>query len=159
MRSNAFFIHKGSARVFYLRDGKEYTFSFSFEDEFIALPKFLLEKPDTITTIEFLEPSQVYVIPYIKDYESIKEMTRKNIVDIAVFITTLLIEHTNRLEERLLLFQNASASDRFKWLIKRYPKILERASITQIASFLGVTKETLYRIRSNKYSPLATTTK
>lgn len=31
------------------------------------------------------------------------------------------------------------------------PRLLQTATITQIASFLGLTKETLYRIRHNNY--------
>ena len=37
------------------------------------------------------------------------------------------------------------------WLTSRYPRLLHVATITQIASYLGVTKETLYRIRNNNY--------
>ncbi len=153
MRTNAFFIQKGSARVYYIRKGREYTFSFSFEDEFGTHSLFLLNRSDTFTSIEFLEPSQVYIIPHLDISDSMEEYARGNLSEIMAFVTSILVEHTNRLEERLLLLQTASATERYRWLITRYPKILERATITQIASFLGVTKETLYRIRNNKYNP------
>lgn len=47
--------------------------------------------------------------------------------------------------------QTLNATQRYRWLINRYPRILESATTTQIASYLGLTKETLYRIRNNKY--------
>lgn len=49
------------------------------------------------------------------------------------------------------MLQNTSARERYQWVVDRYPRLLERSTVTQIASFLGVTKETLYRIRAGKY--------
>ena len=39
---------------------------------------------------------------------------------------------------------------RYKALLKDTPEILQRISLTDIASFLGVSRETLSRIRANK---------
>ena len=62
-----------------------------------------------------------------------------------------MMAHVKYLEERVMLLQTASAPERYRWMEKRYPRVIERATMTQVASFLGITKETLYRIRSNKY--------
>ena len=35
---NHFFIVKGVARTYYIENGKEYNYSFSFDDEFIMIP-------------------------------------------------------------------------------------------------------------------------
>lgn len=161
MRNNAFFIQRGSARVFYLRDGKEYTFSFSFENEFVALPLFITSSTDYPAYIQFLEPSQVYILPHFHsdpdtvnpEQKEIKNALRESTAEILTFVTTMMIEQTRQLEERVILLQNASAVEKYRWLLQRYPKVVERATATQIASFLGITKETLYRIRGNKYSP------
>ena len=61
-------------------------------------------------------------------------------------------QHVLALEERLDALQTMSAEERYRWALKRYPRITECATLTQIASFLGVTKETLYRIKSGKYN-------
>jgi CRP-like cAMP-binding protein len=43
-----------------------------------------------------------------------------------------------------------SAEERYKALIKEYPSIQQRTSLGHIASYLGITQETLSRIRSSK---------
>jgi hypothetical protein len=55
------------------------------------------------------------------------------------------------LEERITVLQHYSARERYLWALERYPRLTECATVTQIASFLGLTKETLYRIRSDNY--------
>jgi CRP-like cAMP-binding protein len=43
-----------------------------------------------------------------------------------------------------------NSQERYKALIKDSPEILQRVSLTDIASFLGVSRETLSRIRAKK---------
>ncbi len=151
IRMYVFFIVKGSARVFYLRGSKERTFSFALDDEFVMLSRTLMDRPYSQMTIEFLEPTEVIFIPLSDMRTLMREMAVSHIAEISTVVMTALHELTLVLEERLLMFQSASAVERYNWFVGRYPKILERATITQIASFLGVTKETLYRIRAGKY--------
>ena len=134
----AFYIVSGSARLFYTIGGKEHTFSFSFTNEFIMLSRFLiLSHPDTVA-IQFLEP--------------IKEAGIQPDEAVILFVTTAMSQHVLALEERLDALQTMSAEERYQWALKRYPRITECATLTQIASFLGVTKETLYRIKGGKYN-------
>lgn len=147
----AFYILKGSARLFYTVQGKEHTFSFSFTDEFIMLSRFLIQRhPDTVA-IQFLEPTKVLFIPHLRMKDLIKETGIQPDEAAILFITTAMSQHVLTLEERLDTLQTMTAEERYQWAMKRYPRLTECATITQIASFLGVTKETLYRIRSGKY--------
>lgn len=68
-----------------------------------------------------------------------------------MFLNTTLAIYTSYLEERIYTLQCMNATERYDWAIKRYPRLTEYATVTQIASFLGLTRETLYRIRSGKY--------
>ena len=43
------------------------------------------------------------------------------------------------------------ARERDQVALERYPNILDLVTVTQLASFLNLTKETIYRIRSGKY--------
>ncbi len=151
MRSNIFFMLSGSARVFYMARGKEHTYSFAFDAEAISMPQALISDQSYVTTIEFLEPSRVVIVPLEKLQTAIRncEPTVAAII-IDKFINSMH-KHVIQLEERILMHQTCSAPEKFQWLLKRYPKILERANLTQIASYLGITKETLYRIRNGKY--------
>ncbi|SEL74395.1 Crp/Fnr family transcriptional regulator [Parapedobacter koreensis] len=50
-------------------------------------------------------------------------------------------------EEFSTLFKRFSAQVRLEYLAANYPEILQRVSLSQLASFLGVARETLSRIR------------
>ena len=53
-----------------------------------------------------------------------------------------------RLEERYVNAQFKTAIERYEELLTSRPHILQRASLGYIASFLGISQETLSRIRS-----------
>lgn len=146
-----YYIEHGAARLFIITGGKDQTLSFSFDDEFIiATEQSLRDQPDTIA-IQFLEPTDILYLPITKIKDLLSDATTIETTSALLFLNTALIRYTNFLEERIYVMQTMNATERYKWLIKRYPRILETATTTQIASYLGLTKETLYRIRNNKY--------
>ncbi|MBK6977355.1 MAG: hypothetical protein IPH28_09865 [Cytophagaceae bacterium] len=51
------------------------------------------------------------------------------------------------LEDRIFSLQTLSASERYEELVRDFPQILQRVSLGHIASYLGVTLETISRIR------------
>jgi len=53
-------------------------------------------------------------------------------------------------EEFSTLFKLYSAQERLKYLETKHPEILQRVSLSQLASFLGVARETLSRIRKRR---------
>jgi CRP-like cAMP-binding protein len=53
-------------------------------------------------------------------------------------------------EEFSTLFKLYTAQERLEYLESKYPEMLQRVSLSQIASFLGVTRETLSRIRRRR---------
>lgn len=152
LRNLAFYIRKGSTRTFYHHLGREHTYSFSFDDEFVTMPfSLLIHDPNAIVTVEFLENTELIFMPIDDTRKLIQSYGNEHMAVVASYVISTLFEQYQTIEERMLVLQSLSASERYSWLINRYPKILERATIMQIASYLGVTKETLYRIRSGKY--------
>ncbi len=137
--------------IFYIRNGKEHTVSFAFDDEYLMTHSFLVKNINTTFTIMFLEDSDIVYVPHIRLHDVLNDIEEINQEETALFLNASLLHYTAYLEERIYAFQNANAVDRYNWAISRYPRLLECATITQIASFLGLTKETLYRIRSGKY--------
>jgi CRP-like cAMP-binding protein len=53
-----------------------------------------------------------------------------------------------RLEERFVNAQFKTAAQRYEGLLQQSPHILERVTLGQVASYLGISQETLSRIRS-----------
>lgn len=147
----ALYIIRGSARIFYTQGGREHTIAFFFEDEYIIAGKtYLLNHTDTIA-VEFLEPTDIIYIPHLQLKDYLEGSSRIDDVAALIYITNALFRYNNFLEDRIHALQTLNAHDRYHWAITRYPRLLNTATITQIASFLGLTKETLYRIRHNSY--------
>ena len=139
------FVMKGVVRTYYLLDGKEYTYSFSFADEFVMLPLTVTDKGVSVF-VQFLRDTEVCKI-------AVKSMDNLSIYGsdkFHKFINVSLINHVRYMEQMMYMLR-LDAKERYKWALEKYPQILEYVSITQLASFLNITKETLYRIRSGKY--------
>ena len=62
----------------------------------------------------------------------------------------MLEEHALFLEYRLHQLLFMSSKERYENLLKAAPEVFQRISLTDIASYLGVSRETLSRIRSQK---------
>ena len=94
-------------------------------------------------TIELLEDSELIKF----NIEKIKELTLTNL-SISHLINDLIIEHTLCIEERLYQLKFMSSQKRYKVLHETIPEIFQKVSLTDIASYLGISRETLSRIRS-----------
>ena len=140
-----YYIKKGGCRSFYLKDGKDITFSFAFESNLLISVRSKLTKKDYPEIIEFLEETDAFSLKITPFDESFRDYPR-----IALFSTKILHRYNNFLEERIINLQCKTAKERYDWLLSKYPQLLQRATLGHIASFLGITPETLSRIRADK---------
>ena len=60
----------------------------------------------------------------------------------------LLEDYYTRLEEHLIAMRSKSAKERYQLLSQKRPDIIRYAPLGKIASYLGMSQETLSRIRS-----------
>lgn len=141
----AYLIVKGSSRAYYLKDGKDISDWFSFENEIMAsIISFFSNEPSP-HYIEFIEDS--IVLEFSKDTVDYLSSKYHNFER---FISKVVTQTMLGLCERLHTIQFAKAEDRYKHLLKIYPNITNRIPLTHIASYLGITLETLSRIRNPK---------
>ena len=140
-----FFIEKGLFRVYYYSNiGKDITAWFSAEQTFMtAIDSFYHHKP-TNDFCEALEDSVVYSIKY-SDFELLLDSEEGGRLAFHV-----LYEITRKMTETIAGIKFQTAEERYNTLIMNYPFILQRASLGHIASYLGITQETLSRIRGAK---------
>jgi CRP-like cAMP-binding protein len=141
-----FYIEKGIVRAFYYTEsGKEITQWFFAENGFLtAVDSFYNHKP-TRTNCELLEDSVIYSLKYT-DMET---MLNEN-HEMAKLAFHAVYELAKKMSEYIIGLKFQSAEDRYKALMNEYPQIFQRAKLGHIASFLGITQETLSRIRSGK---------
>lgn len=142
---HVYYIEKGLVRVYYYSDsGKEVTAWFSAENTLVtAIDSFYYHRP-TQDYCEVLEDSVIYPISF-SELEIILNNEKGG--RLAFYI---LYEITRKMTEFISNIKFQSAEERYKALIKEYPTIQQRTSLGHIASYLGITQETLSRIRGNK---------
>lgn len=138
-----YFIRKGLLRGYYFPDGKEVTNWFAEQGEFATcFYAFIAERP-SFEHIQALEDGELTALSHTALqtlYRNFPETER---------IGRLITENYYiRLEERLLNLQFKTAKERYHKLLSTKPSLLQRASLGQIASYLGITQETLSRIRA-----------
>ncbi|MCU0400588.1 MAG: Crp/Fnr family transcriptional regulator [Algoriphagus sp.] len=136
------YLVEGSARSFYLKENKDVTVSFSLPKEFItSMHSFITQKPSN-ESIEALEKTTTGKISQsdlwsLFDSHPNVERTYRMILE-RYFIA---------LEEQLIFSKFKSARERYLELFETRPKIIQKASVGQIASYLDMSIETLSRIR------------
>jgi CRP-like cAMP-binding protein len=142
---NLFFIQKGLMRGYYYDAGKEITHWFAKEEEFAtSFYSFITNEPspETIETLEDCELVQIAHSDLQNLYADFKETERIG----RIITETYYID----LEERFLNIQFKSAKERYQNLLSKNPSLIQRASLGQIATYLGITQETLSRVRAEK---------
>lgn len=140
-----YFIEKGAARIFYTKNGKTITEWLALDQQFfLSITSFFQRSPSHLG-IHTLEPAELRGIHYqdfmsLADrYHEVERLLRKMITD------SLILSQV-----RMDAIQFETAQQRYDRLMATQPEIIQRVPLTYIASFLGMTLETLSRIRSGK---------
>ena len=138
-----YFIEQGLTRTYYIKDGKDVTDWLSAENSIaVSIISFLTRQPD-VRGIELLEPSVLWALSY-NDLENLY----KKYHDIERLGRLLLGFGTIQIQQRFDDLHFATARQRYQKLVDANPSLLNRVPLGMIASYLGITQETLSRIRS-----------
>ena len=141
------FLNSGIMRVYHLANDKEYTsyFNFGERNPFVSsFSSFVTRKPSQ-ESIHALEDCELLLISYDnlqKLYESSFALQKLGRV-IAEYNYTLAMK-------RIYSLQHFSAQERYKELLLIYPNLVNHVPHHYIASYLGITPESLSRIRKEK---------
>ncbi|WP_207426088.1 Crp/Fnr family transcriptional regulator [Pedobacter sp. SYSU D00535] len=139
------YIVSGCVKKYYIdRNGDEVILQFAVEDWWISdIGSFSEQKPSNLF-IETLEDTELLII----DYES-KELLYQQLPHLERVFRLMLQRSYSVLENRFYATVSHTAEQRYLDFMSRYPTIPQRVPQTQIASYLGITPESLSRIRSN----------
>ena len=141
-----FFMEEGFARVFYYTEkGKEVTAFFVSSQTFTTAPDSYFQQIQTHHSCELLEDSVVYSISY-----DAMAHTANNNLNMAKFAFYVVNTLARRMSEYTTMIRFQTAEERYKCLLKESPCVFQKTQLNYIASFLGITPETLSRLRAEK---------
>ncbi|WP_104382454.1 Crp/Fnr family transcriptional regulator [Sphingobacterium sp. HMA12] len=140
--SSYFMLSKGLIRAYFFKNGRELNSWFGEENQIFGsiLPVYT-DKP-SFENIQFLEDSEVYAIAVDDLNDLYRKYPELNLIGRKIAEEVCIV-----LEERILSLHTESAIERYHSLIKLQPNLLNRVNLGHIASYLGITQETLSRIR------------
>lgn len=140
-----YLIRKGCLRLFFYNEGKDITFQFFFEGDFVASFDSLYKRKPSLFSLESIEPTEVYVIKrdlfynLIEKTPSLRQVYEEKLID------------RFRVYQQLFLSRiKNTPQQRYEELLKEYPNIIQRVPQHYIASYLGITPVSLSRIRNRR---------
>jgi CRP-like cAMP-binding protein len=139
----SYWIEKGIVKKFYLTDGKEVVTELLFENDMaVSLGSYLQAVPSE----EYIQ-AVTEVTASCTDHDAFQ--SAKEAFPALHALDLLMTEyHALWLEKRLFDFHTMDATARYQALIRDQPHVVQRVPLTYIASYLGVSLETLSRIRA-----------
>ncbi|MDP3469844.1 MAG: Crp/Fnr family transcriptional regulator [Daejeonella sp.] len=139
---NIMFVEKGYVRTFIDKDGTEINTDFTFEGNFTTNLKSLRSASSADNSIQAGEITTLY------EFDKDKLLELYNVsAEIESFGRKLLEQLLIAQEEHTNLFKIYSPTERYQYLQTSKPEILQRISLSQLSSYLGIARETLSRIR------------
>ncbi|MBC7922080.1 MAG: Crp/Fnr family transcriptional regulator [Ferruginibacter sp.] len=140
-----YFIERGAARNFALVNGKEVTTGFTFAGQITTSFRSQTRQEPSEEYIQALMPTTVHQTDF-RQFSVLKKQDQR----LAELDVLILESYAGWLEERLFAFQTQTAEERYQLLIQQEPQLLQKISLTHIASYLGINLGSLSRIRAKR---------
>ncbi len=146
MARHIYFVESGYLKCcLYNKDGKEINLQFALENTFITNLKSLRTGAPSEYTILAGEPSTLWTF----DKEDLLRLYGLS-PEIESFGRRLLESLLIAQEEHGNLFKLHTPLERYHYLVQHQPELIQRVSLSQLSSYLGIARETLSRIRKQK---------
>jgi CRP-like cAMP-binding protein len=138
-----YFLESGCLRGYYHLGEKEVTHWFGFENDFVTSYHSFITQQPAVENIQLIERSVLWAI----SKETLSALFNDH-HDIERLVRIATEKYYLRLEERFVNGHFKTAGERYRMLLQQQPHVLERVPLGYIASYLGISQETLSRIRS-----------
>lgn len=141
------FVKEGIFRIYALKGDKEVTQWVATAGSFVAdLPSFLF-RIKTRWNIQALVPSVVYTV----SFDNYKRLST-SIPNWSELEKKFIVHCFENLENRVFSFLSMDAEERYSMLFASNPQLFNQVSLQYLASMLGMSPETLSRIRAKQNS-------
>jgi CRP-like cAMP-binding protein len=144
------FVCSGCLRSYQIDEkGNEHIFSLSPANHWVSDRVSLVTDKPSNEFIDALEDTDIMQL----SADSFK-MLLKTIPNFEALNTKIITDDCSTSRDRIYMMLSHQAEERYRQFIRRYPQLHERVPIYMIASYIGVSRETLTRIRSNIISDM-----
>jgi len=143
--TKSYFIQKGLLRTYFIKDGKEISEYFSAENEWCNSPRSFRTRQKDIYYIDALEDTECFCL-HVNDlvylFDNFPEMERYARLSMGTVFGHLI--------ERITSLRFTTAKEKYDHFLSTYQDIYARVPLGMVATYLGITQETLSRIRAEK---------
>ena len=143
--TKSYFIQKGLLRTYFIKDGKEISEYFCSETEWVNSPRSLMQRKLDIYYIDAIENTEALCL-HINDlgflFDNFPEMERYARLSMGSIFGHLI--------ERVTSLKFTTAKEKYDHFCATYQDIYPRIPLGMVATYLGITQETLSRIRAKK---------
>lgn len=140
-----FVVLDGIFKTFRTTNDLDYITGFTFKGDLDTSPYALFTDNISTETIQALTPSTVLVFP---KHDLMK--SRVDNLGLQDFIIALLSNYIETLETRLHQNRSMTAEERYDQLLLTQPEEVRKIPLGDVASYLGISKERLSRIRKKR---------
>lgn len=141
----SYFIRKGLLRTYFLKDDKEISEYFSSENQWVNSPRSFIKQKLDIYYIDALEKTEAFSL-HVKDlvylFDNFPEMER--------YARLSMGTNSGLMIERIFSLRFTTAKEKYEHFLETYQHIHHRIPLGMVASYLGISQETLSRIRAEK---------
>lgn len=142
---HSFYVEQGLLKYYSIDEkGKEHILQFAPEKWFVTDRESVYFHQPSHYFIQALEDSSVILL----DENFIAQLAQEN-KSFIEFNNRLLHNHIRHLQNRINQLLSATAEERYLNFIKIYPDLLLRIPQSMVASYLGITPESLSRVRKD----------
>ncbi len=137
------YINNGLFRIYYLKNGIEINTCFCFKNSIISSFESFIGNGNSTENIQAIESSEIVILSK-KDLSKLYKLNPKW----KALSQVLTEKECLRLSNRVNNLSFETALEKYHRLITNQPEIIKRVPLQYIASYLGVSRETLSRIRA-----------
>lgn len=143
-----FWIKKGCMRVWMNKDGQEITFQFFLENSLVSSIESFWQGTASKFTLETIEPTIVWEAEKVAIQPLLEESLAQPVYR-DLFID-VLFQRTFDYVNHSLSFVQSTPEERYLQLCKTRPELIQRIPQHYIASYIGISKVHLSRIKSKQ---------
>ena len=139
------FVRRGILRLYYLKDRKPITEYFCGEGAWVSSPRSFMFRELDRYYIDAIEDADVLTL-HIDDlgflFDHFPEMERYARLSMGTMVYQIV--------ERMTSMRFTTAQDKYRHFCRTYKDLLPRLPLGMVASYLGITQETLSRVRAKR---------